>query len=550
VRVPSNPDIPRRYGSIAALVRVLPARQLMPFWLAIGLTFAALGFLMDVMARGRSAPLTLALNVFFVGVVAVALVWARMTGRRRTSVAVGVVYALYILLASRLLHSLPATPPGRLFLDGIGAMFALMGGYMLFIHFINSSASRYLRARTEIELARDIHRVLVPPIDRRIGDVEFYGWSFPSGEVGGDLVDLVEHEGGWLGYVADVSGHGVASGVVMGMFKSALRARLLSGAGLAALLADLNAILIPLKPSTSFITVAGVRASGTRIECAVAGHHPVLRVRGTQVDEITPPQMAVGMFPDATFEATVVEWQPGDLLALVTDGLLEVFDTQDRELGLTGARQVLAAHHDRPLAEIAERLLAGARAHGPQLDDQTVLLIRRMGVTNGDAIQSRLRRSHTDGPDAADVQESRSLLPALPLFRRAGPADQLRECRSPPVSPAFAEHGVGGGCRGGAGGSGPRRAADGAQGPGSCDPPGNAAADAAGVARRRLYARPCVDTAAVGGLAFRERRGACRPRAGRARRKAREPEGHQAVRPELDGRSPARIAGRAWTVSA
>ena len=191
---------------------------------------------------------------------------------------------------------------------------------------------------------------------------------------------MVEHEGQWLGYVADVSGHGVASGVVMGMFKSALRARILSGAGLAALLADLNAILIPLKPPTSFITVAAVRGCGSKIECAVAGHHPVLRVRGTQVDEITSPQLAVGMFSDALFDAQVVDWQPGDLLALVTDGLLEVFDTQDRELGLTWAGRVLAAHHNGSLAEIAERLLAGARAHGPQLDDQTVLLIRWLGV--------------------------------------------------------------------------------------------------------------------------------------------------------------------------
>jgi serine phosphatase RsbU (regulator of sigma subunit) len=340
------------------------------------LTFAALGFLMDVVARGRSAPLTLALNVFSVAVVPVALVWTRMTGRRRTSIAVAVVYALYTLFASRGLHPLPATPPGRLLLDGIGAMLTLLGGYMLFIHFINSSASRYLRARTEIELAHEIHQVLVPRIDRRIGEVEFYGWSFASGEVGGDLVDVVEHEGAWLGYVADVSGHGVASGVVMGMFKSALRARMLSGVGLAALLADLNAILIPLKPATSFITFAGVRSSGTRIECAVAGHHPVLRLRGTQVDEITLPQMAIGMFPEATFEAQEINWQPGDLLALVTDGLLEVFDAQDRELGPAGVRRVLTAHHDRPLAEIAEQLLAEARAHGPQLDDQTVLLIR------------------------------------------------------------------------------------------------------------------------------------------------------------------------------
>jgi hypothetical protein len=371
---------PRRYRSIAGLVQVLPARQLIPFWLAIGVTFAASGFLIDVMGQGRSAPLRLLLNVALFAVVPASFVWTRMTGRRRAFIAIGVVYTVYMVLASRLFRSLPATPPGRLFLDGVGATLTLLGGYSLFIHFINSSASRYLRVRTEIELARDIHRVLVPPIDRRIGNVEFYGSSSASGEVGGDLVDVVEHADAWVGYVADVSGHGVASGVVMAMFKSALRTRLLSGVSLRSLFADLNVLLIPLKPEASFVTVAAVRGSGTTIECAVAGHHPVLRIRGSQVESVTQSQQAIGMFPDATFEAQTIEWQPGDLLALVTDGLLEVFDAQDRELGLEWAQRLLVDHRDRPLAEIADRLLTGARQHGPQLDDQTLLLIRN-GLT-------------------------------------------------------------------------------------------------------------------------------------------------------------------------
>jgi serine phosphatase RsbU (regulator of sigma subunit) len=367
---------PRRYDSIAALARVLPARQLIPFWLAVGLTFASLGFLIDVIARGRSAPLILALNVVFAAAVPGALVWGRMAGRRRILLPVVAIYLAFTLFATRVVHNLPEAPVGRLPLDALGAMAAIMSGYLLFIYFINTSASRYLRVRTEIDLAREIHRVLVPPIDRRIGDVEFYGVSFASGDVGGDVVDVVEEDGGWLGYIADVSGHGVASGVIMGMFKSALRARMRSPTHLGALLADLNAILMPLKPSASFITVAAVRSRGATIECAVAGHHPVLRVRGTRVDEITPPQLAVGMFDHAAFTAEEVEWQPGDLVALVTDGLIEVFDAQNRELGLPWARDVLAAHAGRPLAEIAERLLSGARAYGPQLDDQTVLLIR------------------------------------------------------------------------------------------------------------------------------------------------------------------------------
>jgi hypothetical protein len=56
---------PRRYDSIAGLARVPPARQLISFWLAVGLTFASLGSLIDVIARGRSAPVILVLNVVF-----------------------------------------------------------------------------------------------------------------------------------------------------------------------------------------------------------------------------------------------------------------------------------------------------------------------------------------------------------------------------------------------------------------------------------------------------------------------------------------------------
>jgi hypothetical protein len=54
-----------------------------------------------------------------------------------------------------------------------------------------------------------------------------------------------------------------------------------------------------------------------------------------------------------------------------------VFDTASRELGFEWAKTVLGELADRPLPEIADRLLAGARSHGAQLDDQSVLLIRR-----------------------------------------------------------------------------------------------------------------------------------------------------------------------------
>jgi serine phosphatase RsbU (regulator of sigma subunit) len=232
--------------------------------------------------------------------------------------------------------------------------------------------------------------VLVPPVATTIADFEFWGLSIPSGEVGGDLVDVVPlppaawlpAAGGdhWFGYIADVSGHGVSSGVVMGMFKSALRMRLLQGGPLSSLLEDLNAVLLPLKSGSMFVTVACVRGgAGGALEYAVAGHLPILRVRraAREVEEITTPQIPIGMFADYRFTASTIDCERGDLLALITDGLTEVFDAKDDEFGMEAVKAILARSADRPLAETSNEIVAAARAHGTQIDDQTLLLIRR-----------------------------------------------------------------------------------------------------------------------------------------------------------------------------
>jgi len=368
-------------------VRALPPRQLLPLWIAIFSTFSMMGFALDIISHGRQPAVLLVLNVVVSGLLALgyAIVSLPIRGSiisdrtRPWGYAVMVaIHIFYAIVIPRTFQLLPVAPPWRLGIDGAGIIVAAATGYSGFLWFISVTGARYLRAQAEIALARDIHRVLVPVVETRIGDFEFLGWSHASGDVGGDLVDLVRHDNGWLGYVADVSGHGVGSGVVMGMFKSALRMRARAGGSIGTLLDDVHAVLMPLKQSHMFVTVACVRGGpGDHVECAVAGHLPILRVRNGCVEEVTSPQIAIGMFDKTTFNASSIECLPGDLFALLTDGLTEVFDRDRNELGLDWARRVLQSTGDQPLSAIGDRLLSDARAHGAQLDDQTVLLIRR-----------------------------------------------------------------------------------------------------------------------------------------------------------------------------
>jgi hypothetical protein len=369
-------------ASLAELARTLPARQLLVLWLAIFTTFTTFGFMIDIVVGGRLPIARLALTALVSGAFAVGLSVTSLRRRWMAIASLTVAYIVSTVLMRRLFQLEPIAPAGRLFFDAMSAIAVISIGFTFFILFMNVTATRYLRAQTELAVARDIHRVLVPPIAHVAGEFEFFGWSIASGEVGGDLVDLIEANGRWLGYVADVSGHGVGAGIVMGMFKSAIRTRALADGSVAAVLGDIQRALMPLKQPNMFVTVACVHGgAGSDVDCAVAGHLPILRVRAGVVQEVTTAQLAVGMFADATFTSTRVECRKGDLLALLTDGLVEVFDTRNRELGFEWAKATLAIVANQPLAAIADHLLAAARNHGAQLDDQSILLIRRAETT-------------------------------------------------------------------------------------------------------------------------------------------------------------------------
>jgi phosphoserine phosphatase RsbU/P len=234
------------------------------------------------------------------------------------------------------------------------------------------------RAQTEIALAGEIHRALVPAIHKTLGVFELYGASVPSGVVGGDLADVVGDSQAWTAYMADVSGPGVSAGVLMAMFKTAVHAK--AGVPPQILLKEVNRTLYPLKTDNTFVT-AGVLDCGVegQLSISVAGHPPLLRYcRSTgEVEEFPPTDMPVGMLPEENFTATPVACESGDVLLLVTDGLTEVFNPKGEEMGLGPLKVGLAQWAALPLSELFTRLRAVALKVGPQLDDQTMLIVRR-----------------------------------------------------------------------------------------------------------------------------------------------------------------------------
>jgi sigma-B regulation protein RsbU (phosphoserine phosphatase) len=268
----------------------------------------------------------------------------------------------------------------RLAVDGYAIIIATVIGYICFLIVNIKEGRRYFRVQAEIELATEVHRVLVPPIETTLGAWEFYGRSSPSGDVGGDLIDLAGDADKWVAYVADVSGHGVAPGVVMGMVKSAARMLLTSGDDATHLAPRLNEVLYPLKKPDMFVTFCFLAKMRDGLRLGVSGHPAILYfcARTNEVTQYQASNMPLGILPEGDFSSVAVEAEPGGLFALYTDGFVETENAAGEEFGIQRLQAEFRKNGNKPLADIHTALVASIRKHGTQFDDQSLLLIRQL----------------------------------------------------------------------------------------------------------------------------------------------------------------------------
>jgi len=241
------------------------------------------------------------------------------------------------------------------------------------------AGSQDVRGTTRFQ--RDMQATLAPAVDWCGLGLEVHGLTIPKEDVGGDLADLAVSDTGAVAYVADVSGHGLRAAMLMGMLKTGLRYGLRLGRPLPDLLDDLNLLLPALKEPNMFATFAALRFDGSgEAEYLSAGHLPLLhyRHRTGQVIRHSMPQFPLGLFTGFGYTSQRIHFEPDDLFALVTDGVVEAGADRDLRCGLERLTHVLRDRANLPLLDIRETVLAAAAAQGPRHDDQTVLLVRAL----------------------------------------------------------------------------------------------------------------------------------------------------------------------------
>ena len=193
-----------------------------------------------------------------------------------------------------------------------------------------------LRQDRELQIAREIQQSLLPRRPPEVPGFDVAAESRSCYQVGGDSYDWIPLGKGRLALVvADVSGKGTPASLLMASVHASVQAL----AGTAApdqVVARLNRFLFANTQASRFVTLfyAELDPAARRLTYVNAGHVPPFRVaRDGTVSRLAEGGPALGLLAEGSYEVGEVTLGPGDLVAMVTDGVTEAWSPDDQEFG-------------------------------------------------------------------------------------------------------------------------------------------------------------------------------------------------------------------------
>jgi serine phosphatase RsbU (regulator of sigma subunit) len=242
------------------------------------------------------------------------------------------------------------------------------------------------RMRSELEVARQLQTLLLPAAPPRIPGLELTATCQPSGHVGGDYFDFFALPDGHLGLViADVSGHGVSSAIVMAGLRSTLHAEVRADASPAHVLQRANDAVVRDFSSTDMFVSAFLATydpvTGT-LTYSNAGHPPPFLVSGATgaIERLERGGLVLGVVSDITYESGTARLDPGAVLILYTDGLTDARTPDGVLFDEAGVRALIGDGRPLGAIDVHAAILAAVAAHlggTPLSDDVTIVVASR-----------------------------------------------------------------------------------------------------------------------------------------------------------------------------
>lgn len=243
--------------------------------------------------------------------------------------------------------------------------------------------------RDELEIARAVQRDLMPAAAPVLP-----GWRFAhayrtANEVGGDAYDFLPLADGRLALsISDASGHGMAAGLVTTVATATLRTAVDIDPAPAAVAGLVHRALRRAGQRRSFLTLFYARldpATG-ELDWVCAGHpYPLLRRADGRLEEVGAGALPLGSRAEVAPALGRARVEPGDLLVLYTDGLVETLGRDGSSFGHDRLRAAVAPGGGA--AAVQARVLAAFDSHlgdEPLGDDLSLVVIEHAAERAGE----------------------------------------------------------------------------------------------------------------------------------------------------------------------
>jgi phosphoserine phosphatase len=243
------------------------------------------------------------------------------------------------------------------------------------------------KMRHQLELARVVQMSALPSRMPQVAGYELFGATRPAEETGGDTFDLTTVGDRVLVVLGDATGHGIAPALSVTQMQAMLRMAFRLGSDLETVFVEANNLLSEAMPADRFITafIGLLDPAAHTLRFHSGGQAPILHYRAAtgEFADYLPTSFPLAAMPLTRVEpAVVLDLQPGDVLALISDGVYEYRNAGGVEFGDQRVKAVLASHVNRPMKDLFDQLLTAVKAFAAgavQEDDITVVLVKRNG---------------------------------------------------------------------------------------------------------------------------------------------------------------------------
>jgi serine phosphatase RsbU (regulator of sigma subunit)/catechol 2,3-dioxygenase-like lactoylglutathione lyase family enzyme len=240
------------------------------------------------------------------------------------------------------------------------------------------------RVAQELAIATQVQARLFPQSRPNLKSLEYAGACIPARAVGGDYYDFLSLGPDRLGFViADVAGKGIAAALLMANLQANLRSQFAFALDQPRrLLQSVNHLFCDNTPDGSFATLffADYDDASGALRYVNCGHLSALLLRRDgPVDRLQSTSTVLGIFKKWDCSVGESRLEPGDLLALYTDGVTESVNHDLEEFGEDRLVESLRRHRHQPPQSVLTSVVDEVHSFSPheQHDDITLIIAKR-----------------------------------------------------------------------------------------------------------------------------------------------------------------------------